>query len=137
MNEPPIPEVALKDPYSVEMLRVWVSGGQLYCLLKVGMYCDGLDIHEKIAWEGILADAACHLAKVLLDVGNMNEAKNLVQLVEKFNEEVSAPSSENREEFFDSFHLLWVEIGHLQCPVQHPLLCVPLYKRSTFDDTST
>jgi hypothetical protein len=38
MNERPIPEAALHDPNSVEMLRVRVAAGQLHCSLKVGMY---------------------------------------------------------------------------------------------------
>jgi hypothetical protein len=42
MNERPISKVALQDPNSVEMLRVWVAGGQLRRSLKVGMYRDGM-----------------------------------------------------------------------------------------------
>ena len=46
MIECPIPEAALQDPNSVEMLRVWVAGGQLHCSLKVGMYRDGIGIDD-------------------------------------------------------------------------------------------
>lgn len=94
MNERPIPEAALQDPNSVEMLRVWVAAGQLHCSLKVGMYRDGMGIDEEIAWGTILADAARHIAKALQSGGNLNETESLAKLVAKFNQEVAAPSSE-------------------------------------------
>jgi hypothetical protein len=94
MNERPIPEAASRDPHSVEMLRVWVAGGQLHCSLKVGMYRDGMGIDEEVAWGTILADAARHIAKALQGGGNLNEAESLATLVAKFNEEVLLPSSE-------------------------------------------
>lgn len=94
MNERPIPEAALQDPNSVEMLRVWVAGGQLHCSLKVGMYRDGMGTDEEIAWGTILADAAHHIAKALQDGGNLNETESLAKLVAKFNNEVAFPTSE-------------------------------------------
>lgn len=94
MNERPIPKAAVQDPDSVEMLRVWVAGGQLHCSLKVGMYRDGMGIDEEVAWGTILADAARHIAKALQGDGNLNEIDTLAKLAAKFNEEVSMPSSE-------------------------------------------
>ena len=94
MNERPIPEAALQDPNSVEMLRVWVAEGQLHCSLKVGMYRDGMGIDEEVAWGTILADAARHIAKALQGGGSLNETESLTKLVAKFNDEVSVPSSE-------------------------------------------
>ena len=94
MNERPIPEAALQDPNSVEMLRVWVAEGQLHCSLKIGMYRDGMGIDEEVAWGTILADAARHIAKALQDGGSLNETESLAILVSKFNDEVSVPSSE-------------------------------------------
>ncbi len=94
MNERPIPKAAVQDPNSVEMLRVWVAGGQLHCSLKIGMYRDGMGIDEELAWGTILADAARHIAKALQQGGNFNEAKSLAKLVAKFNDEVAVPSSE-------------------------------------------
>ncbi|OON63915.1 hypothetical protein B0920_11385 [Massilia sp. KIM] len=94
MNERPIPEAALQDPNSAEMLRVWVAEGQLHCSLKVGMYRDGMGIDEEVAWGTILADAARHIAKPLQGGGSLNETESLAKLVAKFNDEVSVPSSE-------------------------------------------
>ena len=94
MNERPIPAAALQDPNSVEMLRVWVAEGQLHCSLKIGMYRDGMDIDEEVAWGTILADAARHIAKALQGDSNLNEVESLARVAAKFNEEVSVPSSE-------------------------------------------
>lgn len=94
MNERPIPESALQDPNSVEMLRVWVAGGQLHCSLKVGMYRDGMGIDEELAWGTILADAARHIAKALQGDGSLNESESLAKIATKFDEEISVPSSE-------------------------------------------
>jgi hypothetical protein len=94
MNERPIPEAALQDPKSVEMLRAWVAGGQLHCSLKIGMYRDGMGIDEEIAWGTILADAARHIARALQGDSSQDEKESLARLVTKFNEEVSAPSAE-------------------------------------------
>lgn len=94
MNERPIPQAALQDPNSVEMLRVWVGGGELHCSLKIGMYRDGMGIDEELAWGTILADAARHIAKALQDGGKLDEAESLTKLVAKFNEEVCMPTTE-------------------------------------------
>ncbi len=94
MNERPVPKAALQDPYSVEMLRVWIAAGQLHCSLKVGMYCDGMGIDEEIAWGTILADAARHIAKALQSGYNINETEALAKLVATLNAEVAVSSSE-------------------------------------------
>ena len=99
MNERPIPPAALQDPNAVEMLRVWVAGGQLHCSLKVGMYRDGMGIDEELAWGTILADAARHVARALQRDGTVSEADSLAKLVAAFNDEVAAPSSELRGGF--------------------------------------
>ena len=94
MNERPIPEAALQDPNSVEMLRVWIAGGKLHCSLKVGMYRDGMGIEEEIAWGTILADAARHIANALQDGDCQPQANSLAKIASTFSREVSEPSSE-------------------------------------------
>ncbi|WBS00629.1 DUF5076 domain-containing protein [Pseudoduganella sp. SL102] len=94
MNERPVPEAAIRDPNSVELLRVWVAGGQLHCSLKIGMYRDGMGISEEMAWGTILADAARHIANALQDGGSLSQTESLARIARKFNEEVSEPSSE-------------------------------------------
>ena len=38
LNERVIPEAALRDENSVEMLRVWIAEKKLHCSMKIGMY---------------------------------------------------------------------------------------------------
>ena len=64
-NERPIPPSALRDPNSVEMLRVWIAEGGLHCSLKIGMYRDTTKIPEEVAWGMILSDIARHIANAL------------------------------------------------------------------------
>jgi len=94
MNERPIPKAALQDPNSVEMLRVWVAGGQLHCSLKIGMYRDSMGIDEEVAWGTILSDAARHIAQALQNDNPQHAVENLAKIVATFNAEVSSPSAE-------------------------------------------
>ncbi len=93
MNQRPIPEAALQDPNSVEMLRVWVAGGKLHCSLKIGMYRDGMGIEEELAWGTILADAARHIAKALQGDSVQLQEASLARIAVAFDGEVAAPSS--------------------------------------------
>lgn len=65
LNERPIPEPALRDPDSVEMLRVWIAEKGLHCSLKIGMYRETMNVAEEKAWGKILADVARHIANAL------------------------------------------------------------------------
>jgi hypothetical protein len=65
LNERPIPEPAVRDPDSVEMLRVWIAERGLHCSLKIGMYLESTNVQEEKAWGKILADVAMHVANAL------------------------------------------------------------------------
>ncbi|MES2070030.1 MAG: DUF5076 domain-containing protein [Pseudomonadota bacterium] len=99
MNERPIPEAALRDSDSVEMLRVWVAERQLHCSLKVGMYRDGMGIEEETAWGTILADAARHIAKALHPTSEEGEKIALAKISNKISEELLNPTSEKHGQF--------------------------------------
>jgi hypothetical protein len=92
MNERPIPPAALRDPDSVEMLRVWVAEQKLHCTLKIGMYRE-MQIQEEVAWGTILADAARHIARALSEDGEDSESILLGKIRIQFNAELDAPSS--------------------------------------------
>ena len=53
----PIPAAASKDPRSLEVLRVWIAGGQQHVALAFGMWEDAA------AWGLLLADLARHIAE--------------------------------------------------------------------------
>jgi hypothetical protein len=89
-----IPPAALRDTLSLELARVWIAEQGLHCSLKVGLYAgDGVS-RETAAWGIILADLAGHVADALSAEGMGSRAGLLDALVESFNTETAAPSSE-------------------------------------------
>lgn len=86
MNERPIPEAALEDANSVEMLRVWIASRKLHCSMKVGMYKETSNVAEEKAWGVILADVARHLARALEAGYGMDERLVLNEIKKNFNE---------------------------------------------------
>lgn len=99
MNERPIPEAALRDENSVEMLRVWIAEEKLHCSLKIGMYRDTMDIAEEKAWGTILADVARHVANALKAGYSSDVRESIEKLKETFIEELESPTSETAGNF--------------------------------------
>ncbi|MDR2960567.1 MAG: DUF5076 domain-containing protein [Stenotrophomonas sp.] len=93
MNERPIPEAALEDENSVEMLRVWIAAKALHCSMTVGMYKETSRISEEKAWGVILADVARHLSKALESGYGADARTALSAIRERFNEELNEPTS--------------------------------------------
>jgi len=94
MDARAIPPAALRDANAVELARVWIAEQGLHCSLKFGLYAhDGVD-REISAWGIILADLTGHIADALSAEGMGAKAALFEAIVERFNEEVSAPSSE-------------------------------------------
>jgi len=94
MNERPIPEAALEDENSVEMLRVWIAAKKLHCSMKVGMYKETSKISEEKAWGVILADVARHLSKALESGYGVDAQIALSAIRERFNDELNEPTSD-------------------------------------------
>jgi hypothetical protein len=84
LNERPIPEPALRDPDSVEMLRVWIAERGLHCALKIGMYRESMNVPEEKAWGRILADVALHIANALKEGYNVDADVALKSIKESF-----------------------------------------------------
>jgi Domain of unknown function (DUF5076) len=93
LNQRLIPEAALRDPDSVEMLRVWIAEQKLHCSIKVGMYHETTSNPEEQAWGVILADVARHVANALAEGYGFNRAEALRKIRESFVKELSAPTS--------------------------------------------
>lgn len=93
MNERPIPEAALLDENSVEMMRVWIANNKLHTSLKVGMYREAAKVSEEKAWGRILADAARHIADAL-EVGYSSSREESLEMIRKaFNSQIDEPST--------------------------------------------
>jgi hypothetical protein len=89
-----IPPAALRDNGSIEIARIWIAERGLHCSLKFGLYADEGIARETSAWGIILADLAGHVADALGADGMGVKAELLRAIVESFNEEVLAPTSE-------------------------------------------
>ena len=97
-KEQVIPDAALRDPNSMEMLRVWIAEKALWCSLRIGTYsARGMD--EPKAWGTILADAARHIANALAESENLDRSETLQKIQEKFAGELGSPTSTASGEF--------------------------------------
>jgi hypothetical protein len=99
MNERPIPEPALEDANSVEMLRVWIAAKKIHCSMKVGMYRETTKIPEEKAWGTILADVARHLANALESGYGVDAQSALRKIRDSFIDELGAPTSDAEGKF--------------------------------------
>lgn len=93
INQRPIPEAALRDKNSVEMLRVWIAENGLHCSMKVGMYRETMKVPEEVAWGRILADVARHLANALESGYSVNSLDALQKIRDCFNREIDTPTT--------------------------------------------
>lgn len=94
MNERPIPPLALEDPDSVEMLRVWIAGKRLHTSMKVGMYKASTNIQEERAWGRILADVARHVADALHEAHGSDRSEVLAAIADGFTRQLERPETE-------------------------------------------
>lgn len=94
LNQRPIPDAALRDENSVEMLRVWIAERKLHCSIKIGMYQEKMNIPEEKAWGTILADVARHVSNAVLESGySTSSEESLKKIREFFIQELEKPSS--------------------------------------------
>jgi len=98
-NQLSIPEAAICDEDSVEMLRVWIAERQLHCSVKVGIYQETMNIPEEKAWGTILADAARHLANALESRYSTNATESLQKIRDVFIKELAGPTSDAKGDF--------------------------------------
>ncbi len=99
MNERPIPEAALEDVDSVEMLRVWIAARKLHSSMKIGMYRETMNIPEEKAWGTILADVSRHVANALEERYGVDRDASLAQIRASFSAELDKPTTEAKGGF--------------------------------------
>lgn len=93
MNERPIPEAAIRDKESVEMLRVWIAEQKLHCSMKIGMYRETMDVSEEKAWGVILADVSRHIAAAMEENYGLNQSDVINKIREHYLTELGDPTS--------------------------------------------
>ena len=101
LNERSIPEAALRDKNSVEMLRVWIAEKKLHCSLKIGMYKEKFKVSEEDAWGVILADVARHISNALREGYDEDEKVIITKIINSFLKELGEPTSNVSGEFID------------------------------------
>jgi hypothetical protein len=60
-----IPPMAMRDPNSVEMLRVWIAERELHCSLRVSMFSEAMGLEEERSWGIMVSDLIRHLADAI------------------------------------------------------------------------
>ncbi|TWC06858.1 uncharacterized protein DUF5076 [Bradyrhizobium macuxiense] len=99
MKEMSIPAAALRDPESVEMLRVWIAEKSLWCSIKVGMYREAMNASEETAWGTILADATRHIADALAKEYEADASNTIQRIRQAFLDELADPTSKVSGDF--------------------------------------
>ena len=85
----PIPAAASRDPRSLEVLRVWIAGGEQHVALAFGMWEDAA------AWGLLLADLARHIAEAHAQQDDAVSAEDFLDDIRAgFESEMDAPSDE-------------------------------------------
>jgi|SRR5215475_7788237 len=81
-----IPEAAVKDAQSFELLRVWVANKGQHVSLRTGVWSD------PAAWGIMLADLAGHVANSYQDTDGLDRCKVLERIKAGFDAELSSPT---------------------------------------------
>lgn len=85
----PIPAAASKDPRSLEVLRVWIAGGEQHVALAFGMWEDAA------AWGLLLADLARHIAEAHAQQDTQVSAEDFLDEIRAgFESEMDAPTDD-------------------------------------------
>ena len=84
-----IPAAAIKDPRSLEVLRVWIANGEQHVALQFGMW------EEPAAWGLLLADLARHIAGAHAQHDDGVDEENFLEEVRAgFEAEMDFPSGD-------------------------------------------
>lgn len=95
----PIPEAALRDPKSREMIRAWVAEEALWCSINIGTWDGVKDVEEPTAWGILLADVARHVANALEELKGSDKQRTISDIREAIMLELSDPTSGHRGDF--------------------------------------
>ena len=85
-NNLPIPEPAVSDAKSSEMLRAWVASSGLHCALNVEAWDDPGN------WGILLAAVARHVANATLESKGQNADDTIARIHQLFDAELDAPT---------------------------------------------
>jgi hypothetical protein len=77
-----VPDVAVHDPNSFELLRVWVANKAQHVSLRVGVW------EDPAAWGIMLADLARHIVSAYSQEGAVDKVQTLRRIKSGFDAEI-------------------------------------------------
>ncbi|MCB9893256.1 MAG: DUF5076 domain-containing protein [Planctomycetes bacterium] len=98
-DELPIPEAAMRDAKSREMIRAWVAEESLWCSINIGSWEGVEDTDEPAAWGILLADVARHVGNALRDMKGADPVDVVLAIREMFLAELGEPTSDHNGDF--------------------------------------
>lgn len=93
MKQQPIPEAAVEDENSIEMMRVWIAQKKMHTSLNIGIYHGRQNVSEEKAWGILLADAARHVANALQERYGIAKEDALTSIRHSLDTELGLPTS--------------------------------------------
>ena len=90
-----VPEDAVQDPSSVEMLRAWVAGGNLQCTLNIGAG----PFDDPSTWGLLLADVTRHVANAHCERDGADPEEVAAAIFQLYYDELMSPTDELVGEF--------------------------------------
>lgn len=98
-GELPVPPAAQADARAVEMLRAWIAGGGLHCVLNVGHWDGRPGIDEDVAWGKMLADVVRHLANARRHERGIEPGATVLRVFKALEAELGEPTTRHRGRF--------------------------------------
>ncbi len=90
MNPLSIPPAAESDPKSIEIARIWATGGKQHVTMMTGLWDD------PAAWGLMLVDLARHAANAYVETEGKDLNEVLQRIKAGFDVEWDAPTDTNR-----------------------------------------
>jgi hypothetical protein len=86
LEELAVPEQVVGATDSKEILRVWISNGQQYVSLRIGVWDD------PAAWGILLADLISHVSNLYLEEKGFDRSKVAQRVVSALQAELASPT---------------------------------------------
>jgi hypothetical protein len=100
-HELPVPPAAEADERAIEMLRVWIAGGRLHCVLNIGHWEQFQGVEEDVAWGKVLADAIQHIANALQAQHGIEPEETVRRVFKALEAELTEPTTRHRGQFVE------------------------------------
>jgi Domain of unknown function (DUF5076) len=101
MKELAIPQIAVEDKSSIEMMRLWIANRSLQTSLRLGWYAEQKKVDETRAWGMIFADAIRHISNGLTTITGQDAKSSQKLILDALINELRLPTTQVSGEFVD------------------------------------